>query len=188
VLEGSTAGLDTTTGTYVGQIIGNWISGAANSIKHNSGNKFRYIGNHLDDGTGVYKAPTIVAGIFVGINANATTNSVQGALAKTTILVTRSVSGSPIGIGADQGDELIITVDTAATTTLTAPVSPTTGQRLTVTIRNTSGVAMGAITWDAVFKMTAFINPATGFSRSIEFRYDGANWVEIGRAAADVPN
>ena len=73
--------------------------------------------------------------------------------------------------------------------TLGAPTVAVTGQRLLITVRNTAGVALGAATFNAIFKIgAAWTNPATGFSRSIEFIFDGTNWVEFTRTAADVAN
>lgn len=72
--------------------------------------------------------------------------------------------------------------------TINAPTNAVDGQRITVKIKNTSGVALGAATWNAVFKMAAWVNPANGFSASIDFEYDGTNWVEITRGGVTVPN
>lgn len=62
------------------------------------------------------------------------------------------------------------------------------GQRLTIKIKNTSGGALGTATWNSVYKMVAWTQPADGYSRSIDFLFDGTNWVETNRSAADVPN
>ncbi len=62
------------------------------------------------------------------------------------------------------------------------------GQCLVITIRNTSGAALGAASWGGLFKMAAWTQPATGYSRSIEFRFNGTNLVERNRTPADVPN
>jgi hypothetical protein len=62
------------------------------------------------------------------------------------------------------------------------------GHFITYTLRNTSGGAAGAATWNAVFKMSTWTNPATAFSRSITFRYNGSNWVQVSQTGVDVPN
>lgn len=93
-----------------------------------------------------------------------------------------------ITMSASAGNAHSITATDGVAFTINAPTTARTGQYLELVIRNTSGGALGVITWNAVFKMTAFTNPATTFSRSIIFRYDGTNWVEVGRGAADVPN
>ena len=71
--------------------------------------------------------------------------------------------------------------------TIGAPTSPTLGQRLTLDVLNSSGGAMGVITWNGAFLLAgAFTNPANGKRRTIEFKYDGTNWIEQNRAAADI--
>lgn len=92
-----------------------------------------------------------------------------------------------ITFDATTGNSFVITATNGTAFTINAPTSPGSGQLIDVTIRNTSGGALGVITWNAVFKMAAFTNPATGFSRTVRFRYDGTNWVEE-RADVDIPN
>lgn len=91
-------------------------------------------------------------------------------------------------LGATQ----VLTITDAVAFTLNAPSTVPTaapdGALLTLTIRNTSGGALGAATFNAVFKQAAWVNPANGFSRSITWRKQGVNWVEISRTPADVPN
>lgn len=91
-------------------------------------------------------------------------------------------------VDASIGNTATITATNGTAFTINAPSNPTTGQQLLVRIRNTSGGALGVATWNAVFKMTAWTQPATTFSRAIQFNYDGTNWVEFTRTAADVPN
>lgn len=82
-----------------------------------------------------------------------------------------------------------ITATNATAFTINAPTSGAIGgQTITIVIRNTSGGALGVATFNAIFKMTAWAQPATGFNRSITFMFDGTNWVESTRAASDVPN
>lgn len=82
-----------------------------------------------------------------------------------------------------------ITANAATAPTIGAPSVLVSGARLTIMIRNASGGAMGATTFNAIYKLgAAWTNPANGFSRTIEFMCDGTNWVEIGRTAADVAN
>lgn len=100
---------------------------------------------------------------------------------------TITLTGS-ITLDASVGNEVTINGTTNTAYTINVPTSPITGQRLTITIKNTSGGALGVATWNAVFKMVAWTNPANATSRSIEFRYDGTNWVERMRSAADIPN
>jgi len=89
----------------------------------------------------------------------------------------------PISTGADIF-EFVYAAGGAST--ISAPTDPY-QKLITITIKCTGGV-MGATTWNATYKMAAWTNPATGFSRSITFRYDGTNWIEVSRTPADVPN
>lgn len=88
---------------------------------------------------------------------------------------------------ASMGQVLVITATNGTAFTIASPVNVRSGQRLIYLIRNASGGALGAITWNAIFKKSAFTNPANGNSRAIEFMYDGTNLVQINAAAVDVP-
>lgn len=96
--------------------------------------------------------------------------------------------GTSIATDARTGDSFIVTANNATAFAIAAPTNPIPGQVITYTIRNSSGGALGAVTWNAVFKMAAWTSPANGSSRSISFHYDGTNWVERSRTTADVPN
>jgi hypothetical protein len=96
--------------------------------------------------------------------------------------------GTVIATDTAKGNHFTITATDGVAFTISAPLSPVAGKQITYTVRNTSGGALGAITWNAIFKMAAFTNPATATSRSISFVYDGVNWVEIARTPADVAN
>jgi hypothetical protein len=61
------------------------------------------------------------------------------------------------------------------------------GCRLTIQIKNTSGGAMGVITWDVAYKMAAWANPADGYNKSISFVLMGSYWTEVSRTV-DIPN
>jgi hypothetical protein len=89
---------------------------------------------------------------------------------------------------AASGNMDVITISGAVAHTINSPGTARTGQRLIITLRHASGGSAGAATWNAIFKMTAWVQPADGFSRTIEFVYDGSNWIEIDRTTADVPN
>lgn len=71
--------------------------------------------------------------------------------------------------------------------TIARPTNGVAGQEITVTVLNQSGGAMGLITWSGVYAMSAWVNPADGYSRSIKFQYDGLGYVEVARTPADVP-
>jgi len=93
-----------------------------------------------------------------------------------------------MNLDASLGNEFVINMTGGSAVTLNSPTNGTAGQRITVQFSNTSGGAMGVVTWGATFKMAAFTNPANGFSRSVDFTFDGTNWIEVGRTPSDVPN
>ena len=85
------------------------------------------------------------------------------------------------------GSTVTIDVQTPDAFTIAAPANPINGQLLEITVANNSGGVMGAITWDAVFRLAgAFVNPADTMMRTISFRFDGSAWVEHSRTAADL--
>lgn len=71
--------------------------------------------------------------------------------------------------------------------TINAPTNSENGQTIIVEIKNSAGGALGAATWNTVFKMVAWTQPANGFSRAITFVYDGTNWRQVG-TTVDVAN
>ena len=91
-------------------------------------------------------------------------------------------------IDASTGCVFVITATNATAFTINAPTNPTTDATMKIIIRNTSGGALGAVTWNAVFKMSAWTSPATGNSRTIEFYYNGTNWIQLVQSTVDVPN
>lgn len=106
--------------------------------------------------------------------------------------VTTLTYGASIAIDASLGNLFTVTVTDAVAFAFAAPTNtPPTGfsQEITITVRNTSGGAHGAGTWNAVFKTAGNVPAiATGNSRSFSFKWDGTNWVETFRSAADVAN
>jgi hypothetical protein len=92
------------------------------------------------------------------------------------------------------GNEFEFVVTTTAPLTISAPAAgaessqAAPGRRITLTVVNSSGATLGEVTWEPAYKLAAWINPAPGHSRSIEFRYDGRAWVEVARTPSDVPN
>jgi hypothetical protein len=82
-----------------------------------------------------------------------------------------------------------ITATNTTAWTMSAPTNPTNGDSITYFIVRSSVSALGVITWNAVFKMTAWVQPtANNTYRSITFIFDQpANvWREVGRTAADI--
>jgi hypothetical protein len=80
-----------------------------------------------------------------------------------------------------------LTVTNGTGFTIANPTNPLTGTRLTYEIRNSSGGAMGTLTWGSDFRLGgAFTNPANGFRKTISFWYDSAAWMQDGAVSADV--
>ena len=97
--------------------------------------------------------------------------------------------GASVAIDASLGNSFTITVTDGVAFTVANPTNAVDGQLIRIKIKNTSGGAAGVLTWDTLYKLgAAWVQPATGFSRSIDFEYDGTNWIEGNRSAADVAN
>lgn len=91
-------------------------------------------------------------------------------------------------IGGATGGGGIITATNNTAFTLQNPVGMTTGDMVEITLNNTSGGALGAITLGSMYKLQggAFPSPATGNRRTVGMRFDGTHMYEIYRTAADV--
>ena len=100
--------------------------------------------------------------------------------------------GPSIAIDASVGNAFVVSVTDAVAFAFAAPTFPpdtTFGQLLYITIRNTSGGAHGAGTWNAIFKTTGNVPAiADTKNRTFVFQWNGTNWVEIVAPAADVSN
>jgi len=97
--------------------------------------------------------------------------------------------GPSVTIDGSAGSQHIITATNATSFLIANPTTHFTGQQLLITVKNTSGGALGTVSWDTQYKMADFtvIKPATGFRRTITFIFDGTNWVEVNCSPA-VPN
>ena len=85
--------------------------------------------------------------------------------------------GGTTTIDMNGGNEQRITVTDTAAFTVGAPANATAGQTIDLTIQNSSGGGvLGVITWNAVFKLAGWASPASGFNRTIQFRFDGSSW------------
>jgi hypothetical protein len=167
-------------------IAGNYVAVGASSYYvqlNGDGESGLIAGNYINNGTG-QPVNALRAGVTVFGNEN-TGGKLGAQFAGTASTVTYSAS---MTLDLLNGSAFVITATNGTAFTINAPSNALAGQIIDITIRNTSGGALGAATWNAVFKMVAWASPATGFSRSIRFRYDGTNWVELARGAADVPN
>jgi hypothetical protein len=99
-----------------------------------------------------------------------------------------SATSSPVIVDLALGFEFEITASGREAITISQPSgSAAAGRRLTLTLCNASTAPLGPVTWAREYKMASWISPAAAHSRSITFRYDGTNWVEVGRTPNDVP-
>ena len=125
---------------------------------------------------------------YLPSGSGAVQTSVQAKLRQMSTLQTPTYSAS-MTFDVSTGNTFLVIVTNGTAFTINAPTNPVSGQEITVTIRNASGGALGAITWPTNFKMAAWTNPANGYSRSITLYYDGtANWYEKNRTTIDVAN
>lgn len=97
-----------------------------------------------------------------------------------------------IAVDVSLGNHFQVTVTDGVAFAIGAPTNtPPTGkaQLIFITIRNGSGGAHGAGTFNAIFKTSGAVPAiANGNSRTFAFRWNGTNWVEVFRTAADVAN
>lgn len=124
------------------------------------------------------------------IQVKKTTRRVQltKALALSKVNVAYSASITP---DSDAGNIFQVFASTGVAFTINAPVGTLTdGQEITIRISNTSGGALGVVTWNAAFKMATWSNPANGSGRCITFYYDASTpaWIEKSRNTSDIPN
>lgn len=92
-----------------------------------------------------------------------------------------------IATDANLGELFTIAATDTSAYTISNPTSACAGMKITYDIKNSSGGSMGTITWGNKFLLAgAFTNPANTKRRTISFYYDGTNWVETNRAAADI--
>lgn len=88
-----------------------------------------------------------------------------------------------------QATEFVINAGNGAAFTINAPLNPMQGMQALINIRNATGGALGAATFNGVFHLAgAWTQPGAGNQRSLLLRFDGAVWYEISRTAADVAN
>ena len=97
--------------------------------------------------------------------------------------------GTTVNIDASLGSFFTVTATNATAFLIAAPTNGQEGQTITIRVRNTSGGALGTVSWASAYKKAAFTEPANGFSRAITFEYIGAfTWVEISQTSANIPN
>jgi len=142
-------------------------------------------------GGAIFNGDVTVTGALNATGAFAPTGAINAGARITGPLTVVTYSAAPV-INAALGNFFVMTITDGVAIVVAAPTNPsaTEEQMIWFTVKNGSGGAHGALTWNAVFKTqaTAFSAVATGFSRTVCFRWDGTNWVEMMRTAADVAN
>jgi hypothetical protein len=137
---------------------------------------------------------TLLAELYGGLILNGPLTGVTNLSLGTRIvepLVTLTYAAS-IALDASLGNLFVVTVTDAVPFEFAAPSNQPAApnsQVIVITIRNGSGGAHGAGTFNAVFKTSAAVPAiADTKNRSFCFRSNGTNWVELWRTAADVAN
>ncbi len=95
--------------------------------------------------------------------------------------------GATVAISASAGTWNVVTATNNTAFTILNPSTPPTGTLLMITVKNTSGGALGTVTWDTLYKMATFTKPATGFQRTVLFGFNGTNYIELS-CSPEVPN
>jgi hypothetical protein len=180
-------------------ISGNSINGSygTKSIFNNIGTltNINLVGNAF---SGSGSGTAIVAG---GMSGNVSGNIISGwttpisatdyyAIGYVKLGVQVPTYGASINIDATAGDYVLVLVTDNSAFTINAPTNPSNGQQITVQIYNNFGGALGAATWNAIFKLSTWTQPASGSSRLITFRYSSGlvKWTEVSRTTTDIPN
>ncbi len=163
---------------------------ATNHINHTFGNNSVYDNNLSFPG----KPVIISGGSNVRWNSNnlsfGTRTFTDGVLQREP--VTALTFAASIATDASQGDLYRVTATSNTAITFTTPTNTSLGQRLRYEVINNSGGAMGAVAFSAAFLLVgaaAFVSPASGKRRVIEFYYpvSGLNqFVEVTRSTADI--
>lgn len=100
--------------------------------------------------------------------------------------------GPSIAIDASAGEQCNVTISNNTAFVVAAPTNhPGAGytQKLYITFINASGGAHGAGTFNAIFKTAGNVPTiADTKNRTVCFAWNGTNWVEQFRTAADVAN
>jgi hypothetical protein len=99
--------------------------------------------------------------------------------------------GPIINTNASLSSNFILTVTNTSPFTIAAPSNPTAGAVINYTVKNAAGANMGAVTWNAVFKVPTVPpswKPPNGYNRSLQFFFDGTSWVLRYAGTEDVPN
>ena len=132
-----------------------------------------------------YNAATQRVELYGGLTLN-------GTLIATGYVGTAAVApvyGPAIAIDASAGGLFIITPTDAVAFAIGAPTGGIAGQEIKIQVVNSTGGAIGAGTFNAIYKMVSntLAVIANGKNRTVTFVFNGVNWIEV-NYAADVPN
>jgi hypothetical protein len=135
------------------------------------------------------EAPPLNSFIVVRGFGYAKAVSLQGSVTVARAIQGRVVTnwGAAVNIDASAGSYFEVPATTAIAHAIAAPTNPAVGQEITIKIKVSIG-ALPLTTWNAVFKMPVWADPANGFSGSVKFVYNGVNWVQSSPAIVNVPN
>ncbi len=175
------------TATLTGKTISTLILDSNRFVDETGASAYNY-GIYLSAGTitdfwlnkQIYK--TLATGNYVETGGIAITNRI-GPVGTHTIPYTASMTPD-----AAVATEQVITGTNGTAFGINDPTNPIVGATLTITLRNAAGAPLGAATWGGSYLMSAWTNPANGFSRSITFYYNGTDWVQTSQTGVDVPN
>ena len=175
----SYGGFGILTGVNVRNSIGNLVTGNAVSGSYSGAvlnGQYRYINLSTGDYRGQnYENRSSGPMLFSGPTA----------VGRYTLTYSASITPN-FGLGAQEFD---ITATNGTAFTINNPIGyGVDSQELIIIIRNTSGGALGTITWGTIYKMLAFTSPVNGSSATIRFRFDGTNWVQTMPQTVNVPN
>lgn len=127
---------------------------------------------------------------FITLRARASQANLQPANSLTTpdFMPVSLTYGATVSTSASLSDVFTLNVTNGVAFAVANPTNLTSGRRVEFYIANTSGGAMGAVTFGSKFRLAgAFVAPAAGQARVYRFRYHQANdvLVEEFRSAAD---
>jgi hypothetical protein len=135
----------------------------------------------------VWAAIASVASDVAAVELELASAGLPDSIRTTKTTLTYSASITP---DAEHGTWQALTVTDGNAFAVNAPSNPPAAsdtQPLTIEIYNTSGGAMGAISWNAAFAFAAggWANPADGKRRFARFEWNGSKWVCTSVAAGD---
>jgi hypothetical protein len=108
-----------------------------------------------------------------------------------------SYRNAPLGYGTSitpdlsHGSTFHVNANNDTACTINAPINCPIGASFKIQIMNTSAGGLGVLTWGSAYRLSgAWVQPASGQNRSIEFLADGSATIfyEQSRTSNDVPN